>query len=395
MQSMKYKSIKRRSLLFITGLFFMQTGFSQNIGIGTNSPNVNAKLDIADSIRGILIPRMDSTHRKNIPNTIGLMVYDTTTKCFWFNNGSNWVNMPEAGSSKGDMLYWNSQRWVLLPAGLPGQYLTMAAGTLLPVWSGAASVVISTTGMSSITQTTAISGGTITADGGASITARGVVWSTATNPTIALPTKTSDGTGTGSFTSNLTGLSANTTYYVRSYATNANGTTYGNQVNFTAAAASFTLGQSYGGGVIFYVDGTGQHGLIAATTDQSAGISWNNNGNQVVTNATGLSIGTGGTNTTTIINVQGNGSYAASLCRLYYSGGGFTDWRLPSLYELNELFLQRNLPGLGLNLFTYYWSSSEISANDAWSVDFSQAGPNQTISNKQYNFIAVRAVRAF
>ena len=395
MQLLKYKSVKMRSLFFITGLIFMQTGFSQSIGIGTNSPNANAKLDIADSIRGILIPRMDSIHRKNIPNTMGLMVYDTTTKCFWFNNGSNWVNMPEAGSIKGDMLYWNSQRWVLLPAGLAGQYLTIAAGSLLPVWSGAATVLITTTGASSITQTTAISGGTITADGGASITARGVVWSTATNPTIALPTKTSDGTGTGSFTSNLTGLSANTTYYVRSYATNANGTTYGNQVNFTTAAASYTLGQSYGGGIIFYVDGTGQHGLIAATTDQSAGISWNNNGNQVVTNATGLAIGTGGSNTTTIINVQGNGSYAASLCRLYYSGGGFTDWRLPSLYELNELFLQRNLPGLGLNLFTFYWSSSEISDLNAWSVDFSQPGPNQTVSNKQYNFIAVRAVRAF
>jgi Protein of unknown function (DUF1566) len=367
--------------------------FSQNVGIGTNNPNANAKLDISDSAKGILIPRMDSTHRKNIPNTNGLMVYDTTTKCFWFNNGISWVNIPQAGNTKGDMLYWNSNRWVLLPAGLPSQYLSLAVGTLIPVWTGASSTFLTTTSVSSITQTTAASGGNISTDGGTTITARGVVWSTAVNPTIALITKTIDGTGTGNFVSNLTGLAANTTYYVRSYATNANGTTYGNEVNFTTATASFTLGQTYGGGIVFYVDGTGQHGLIAAPVDQSGNITWSNGAATPLTNATGLAIGTGGTNTTTIINVQGAGSYAASLCRLYYSGGGFNDWRLPSLYELNELFLQRNLSGINMTS-TYYWSSSETSNFNAWTVNFFDSSPNQQDFGKQ-STVAVRAVRAF
>jgi len=83
-----------------------------------------------------------------------------------------------------------------------------------------------------ITNNSAQSGGTVLADGGATVTARGVVWSTSQNPTILLPTKTSDGTGTGAFTSAITGLAGNTTYYVRAYATNANGTSYGTQESF-------------------------------------------------------------------------------------------------------------------------------------------------------------------
>jgi hypothetical protein len=71
---------------------------------------------------------------------------------------------------------------------------------------------LSTTAASSITATTALSGGTISADGGATVTARGVVWSTCTGPDISLATKTSDGTGTSTFTSSLTGLTGNSTY---------------------------------------------------------------------------------------------------------------------------------------------------------------------------------------
>jgi len=91
---------------------------------------------------------------------------------------------------------------------------------------------ITTTAISDITATTATSGGNITDDGGFEITARGVCWSTSTNPTIT-DSHTTDGTGTGSFTSSLTGLDVNTTYYVRSYATNETETVYGNEISFT------------------------------------------------------------------------------------------------------------------------------------------------------------------
>jgi len=92
--------------------------------------------------------------------------------------------------------------------------------------------VVTTTSVTAITQTTATSGGNVTGDGGAEVTSRGVCWNTSENPTTS-NSKTSDGKGTGSFTSNLTSLTPGTKYYVRAYATNEAGTDYGNQVSFT------------------------------------------------------------------------------------------------------------------------------------------------------------------
>ena len=99
--------------------------------------------------------------------------------------------------------------------------------------SGTATVpVLTTTAATNITSTSATSGGSISSDGGAAITARGVCWSTTQNPTIA-GNKTSDGTGTGSFASSLQGLTPVTPYFVRAYATNSAGTSYGNSTTFT------------------------------------------------------------------------------------------------------------------------------------------------------------------
>ncbi|HJV78648.1 MAG TPA: DUF2271 domain-containing protein [Paludibacter sp.] len=95
---------------------------------------------------------------------------------------------------------------------------------------------LTTTGVTAIALTTATAGGNVTSDGGSTVTARGVCWNTATTPTIS-NSKTADGTGTGAFTSSLTGLLSGTTYYLRAYATNAIGTAYGNEVSFTTTAA--------------------------------------------------------------------------------------------------------------------------------------------------------------
>ena len=96
---------------------------------------------------------------------------------------------------------------------------------------------VTTTAASNVTETSATCGGNITSDGGATVTARGVCWSTSHNPTVS-NSHTSDGSGTGSFTSSLTGLTANTTYYVRAYATNSVETAYGNEVSFTTTASA-------------------------------------------------------------------------------------------------------------------------------------------------------------
>ena len=92
---------------------------------------------------------------------------------------------------------------------------------------------VSTTSITGAGLIAASGGGSISWDGALSVTAKGVCWNTSGTPTVALPTKTNDGTGTASFSSSITGLSPNTTYYVRAYATNSLGTGYGNQLSFT------------------------------------------------------------------------------------------------------------------------------------------------------------------
>lgn len=97
--------------------------------------------------------------------------------------------------------------------------------------------VLSTSVVTDITATSAISGGTITDEGSGTITTRGVCWSTSTSPSIA-DNKTTDGAGADTFTSNLSGLSGATTYYIRAYAANSTGTGYGMAISIT------TLGQA-------------------------------------------------------------------------------------------------------------------------------------------------------
>lgn len=91
---------------------------------------------------------------------------------------------------------------------------------------------VTTTAISSVTSSSAVTGGNITSDGGGSVTARGVCWSTSSNPTLS-HNKTTDGAGEGSFSSNISGLVPNTTYYVKAYVTNNAGTAYGEELNFT------------------------------------------------------------------------------------------------------------------------------------------------------------------
>jgi M6 family metalloprotease-like protein len=95
-----------------------------------------------------------------------------------------------------------------------------------------------TAAVSAITLTTAVSGGNIISDGNDMVIEKGVCWSTAINPTVALTTKTSDGTGLGTFSSNITGLTPGVTYHVRAYATNGTGTSYGADIPFTTCTTA-------------------------------------------------------------------------------------------------------------------------------------------------------------
>ena len=107
--------------------------------------------------------------------------------------------------------------------------------------TGSAKPAVTTVSPSEVTSSSAVSGGNVTSDGGSAVTARGVVWSKDHNPTVSLSTKTMNGTGTGSYVSSISGLEPGVTYYVRAYATNANGTSYGDEVSFTTQAVKPTV----------------------------------------------------------------------------------------------------------------------------------------------------------
>jgi hypothetical protein len=159
---------------------------------------------------------------------------------------------------------------------------------------------------------------------------------------------------------------------------------------------TIAIGKTYQGGFIFYVDDTGEHGLIAAKFDQSTGIRWDN-GISIATGATGIAVGTGRANTIKIIRAQGAGAYAAKLAANLVKEG-YSDWFLPSKDELDLMF--KNIgPGAaapltnigGFEYLSNYWSSSEDNGG-VWDQHFGTGQPN--FSSKDNKF-PVRAVRAF
>ena len=167
-------------------------------------------------------------------------------------------------------------------------------------------------------------------------------------------------------------------------------------VNATSGGSTLAIGDSYRGGIIFWLDATGQHGLIAATADQNTGIQWFN-GTYRYTGTAGNGLYAGAMNTAMIVATQmadnQSGSFAAKVCADYsVTVGRVTngDWYLPSKYELNLLYLQKI--AVGGFASAYYWSSTENNISNAWIQAFDSG--NQTNNLKLFTN-RVRAVRAF
>ena len=149
------------------------------------------------------------------------------------------------------------------------------------------------------------------------------------------------------------------------------------------------------GGLVCYIDTTGQHGLVCDTTDLGGdSVVWNNLNDTLISTST--DIGTGYTNTQNLIAYYGNDSISAPALCINYRGGGFSDWFLPSKDELNQIYLNLYSRGFGnLSPTGIYWSSSEYIYNGAyyaWSQYFNN-GYQYYFSQGLY--LKVRAVRAF
>jgi len=147
------------------------------------------------------------------------------------------------------------------------------------------------------------------------------------------------------------------------------------------------------GGLIFYDKGSYSDGwryLEAAPSDQSAGIQWYNG--KFIDIKTGTAVGTGKANTEAIIAAQGDGSYAATLCK-NLTINGFSDWFLPSREELDLMYTNLKKAGLGGFSETWFWTSSQGYGGYARYQDFSDG--NQAGGSDEHNRHSVRACRAF
>jgi hypothetical protein len=169
----------------------------------------------------------------------------------------------------------------------------------------------------------------------------------------------------------------------------------------TTSPCGLAIGQTYQGGIIFYLDPSGCHGLISAPSDQSigGGVVWSNG---IFQFATGNGLFEGKYNTSRIIQTQGVLTASAATLCFTTSLGGFYDWYLPSIEELNKMFQnigQGNALGLGNigGFLGYYWSSSDFDGGKAWLQGFGTSPGTAVIQGpdlKTYSHY-VRAVRSF
>lgn len=171
--------------------------------------------------------------------------------------------------------------------------------------------------------------------------------------------------------------------------------------SLTTQTATHSIGESFGGGIVFYVWDNGRHGLIAATSNLSFGgtsfFTWGPTANYVMAIRNGINAGM--SNTERIIMKQGAGigNYAALIAAHYqFNGngwGGYGDWYLPSVYELQLLYKQKNVVG-GFSNTTFVWSSNEADDKTAYTINFFSGGTLQA-EPKNLNPRSVRAIRSF
>jgi hypothetical protein len=341
------------------------------LNVGTAIGESSAIVDVTSTTQGFLPPRMTQVQRDAISNPAeGLIVW--CTDC-----GLN-----------GLLSAFDGLGWITIS-------LTTSNGTIPQLTT----LPISTYGFSSATF-----GGNILNDGGAPILARGICYSAAPNPNIS-NSLTQITSGTGTFAEFVTNLDTNTTYYVRAFATNANGTAYGNQVIFTTKSV-LSLGQLYQGGIIYYllqpsdkeyVMGE-QHGLIALPWDYyNNTLTWagaNCGISQVVTTNF---VGDGAINSNNAYNACSTVVPEGAIQIAYnLIVNGYSDWHVPSSGELlkmmqSSVFAQLNLTN------NRYWSSTKTSSSgiSTWSrVGNNISGYNQSHNSNPGQYY-LRVIRYF
>jgi uncharacterized protein (TIGR02145 family) len=237
---------------------------------------------------------------------------------------------------------------------------------------------VTTTAASDITATSAVSGGNVTFDGGADVTSTGVCWNTAGSPTTA-DNHTTDGIGTGVFSSNITGLTSSTLYYVKAYATNSEGTAYGDQVSFTtleeadlpivvtASVTEITTTTAIGGGDVTY----GGDSPVTAK-----GVCWNTTGSPKVSDDHTVDGAGTGVFTSNITGLDDNTEYYVKAYATNSAGTAYGEQlNFSTLYD----------PCTGITSFVYEgleYSTIAI-GNQCWMAENINVGSRINVSEDQ------------
>lgn len=402
----------------ITILLLIQCSLFAQVGVNNDNsaPDPSAMLDVKSTVSGMLVPRMSAAQRDLIASPAnGLLIFCTDNNQYYFNQGTpatkNWVMVNSQWLVNGTNLYYNGGN-VGIGISAPiskldiyggivkirgGGYLQVDALSVSDKFgyiSSAGTGNTPGTGLKFETSPAGMTNGqvrmTITNEGNVGIGTTGPATSAAlevasTTKGFLPPRMTT--TQRSAITSPATGLTIYNT------SKNCNETYNGS----SWICNTHYIGESYGGGIVFYVYDNGQHGLIAATADQSTGITWRN-GTSRITGTSGDGINSGNMNTAMIIATQmadnQSGNFAAKVCADYsvtVGGVNYGDWYLPSLTELIYLYIQKDVIG-GFTTDTY-WSSTEFDTDRAWGQLFN-LGSQDKIFKSSIN-LRVRAIRAF
>jgi len=318
--------------------------------------------------------------------TISGQIGNSVTFTNWDTNKTD--DVTSASPSNGDMLYYNGTNWVSIPKGTTGQVLTMGSAGA-PEWQNAIKIPPALT----LPATFNVSTNPVTVTFNGKVNPNNLP----TTVTFEYGTTTSYGSSkvadqspiTGysdvNVSCDLTNLVAGTLYHFRVKTVNALGTSYGDDMSFTLLG----IGLAWEGGIIFYLDSSGQHGLVAATADQT-NASWGCL-STAINGADGTAVGTGNQNTVDITNGCLTAGIAAKIC-LDLDFGGYTDWYLPSKDELGLMYSKLHLAGKGGFNSVNYWSSSEATNDNAFKQNFSTGSAGTNTKDILY---FVRAARSF
>ena len=369
--------------LFFCLLWCLTTTVYAQEDLRIKDNNGNTLMEVREE--GVLIRQLSTAERTAINLTgsdNGILVYDTDTKSFWAWKDTDWEELNSEATSElpvnpapGTIAYYDGNNWLPIAPGNYGAFLSICDG--VPSWGGCLPKVAIDPTVQTLGLSINISIEVLT-DGGAPLTANGIVWSTSPNPTLAdfndgnqYPGITT-GVGVGINQFGFSNADFATTYYVRAYAENSLGLVYSDEISFTTIPEDPLEVILPNNDVIevYPINLPFAYQWMGFPQQDIAGVP--NTGSFEFADA--IMDYNGESNTMAIVSELGNlnnGNYAAKRCADFVSGDGKDDWYLPAAGELYTIFQQ--LGPAGNNGITgsngsAYWSSSELNTAAAWVI---------------------------